>query len=174
MLDSKQQSIFEGTTTADSAGNWNMTVNQDIPQGVYSASVIANDSRGAMSIPVKSQPITVRDRVIFSIGPFDFDWFELFLVVVLLAVAAAAVVAWVLFRRAERRQEFRMIAERDVIKSIDVLASQLGEAQRRFQGMDGGVSSETSKTELGQFLNQAQETATKMKRYLGEEIEEVK
>jgi hypothetical protein len=174
MLDGKQQSVFEGTTTVDNAGNWSMTMEQDIAAGNYNVSVIATDARGATSLPAKSRQITVGDRVIFSIGPLNLDWFELFLIIVLAAVAAAAIAALLLFRRAERRQAFRTIAERDVIKAIDVLGAQLGEAQKRFQGMSEAGAGETSKTELGQFLGQAQETAAKMKRYLGEEIEEVK
>jgi hypothetical protein len=174
VLDSKQQSVFMGTTTADNAGNWGMTVNQDIAAGTYGASVTASDARGATSLPVKSKSIIVRDRVIFSIGPLNFDWFELFLVIVLIAIAAAAIFAWLLSRRAERRQAFRTIAERDVIKSIDVLSSQLEEAHKRFEGMNGQGSVETSKTELGQFLEKARDTAAKMKRYLGDEIGEIK
>ncbi len=173
ILDSKQQIVFNGTTATNDAGDWSMVVSQAIPQGSYVVSVVASDARGATSIPVKSNPIVVRDRVIFSIGGLDFSWFELFIIVLLLSIIIAITVAWMLSRRAQRRQAFRIIAERDVEKLIDLLASQLENAQKRFQGMSG-KGAVASKTELGDFLDKMQDTVGKMKRYLGKEIEETK
>jgi hypothetical protein len=173
VLDDKNQSVFESTTTANNAGDWNMTVSQDIPEGHYTASVMASDARGAMSNPVESKTITMRDRIIFSIGSFDFDWFEMFLIVVLIVLIIAGLIWHYLSRRTERRQAFTIIARRDAEKLSDLLTSQLEEAQKRFQGIAEETSS-TAKTELGEFLTRAQDTVLKMKKYLGEEIEKTK
>jgi hypothetical protein len=168
VLNDKERPIFESTTTANSAGDWSVIINQDIPQGSYGVSVVASDARGAMSLPAKGS-VTVRDRVIFSIGIFDFSWFELFLFILLVAIVVAIVVAWFLFRRREYRQAFRIIAGRDVQKLTDILESQLAEAQKR-----QGATEESAKTELGDFLIRAQETVGRMKKYLSKEVEDLK
>ena len=168
VLNDKKQPIFESTTTANNAGDWSVIINQDIPQGSYGVSVVASDARGAMSLPATGSVI-VRDRVIFSIGMFDFDWSELSLLILLVGIIVAIVVAWFLFRRREYRQAFRIIAGRDVQKLTDILESQLAEAQKR-----QGASEESAKTELGNFLTRAQETVGRMKKYLSKEVEDLK
>lgn len=169
----EQKSVFESTTTANDAGDWSVVVSQDIPQGNYSVSVIASDARGATSFPTKAMPITVRDRVIFSIGAIGFSWFELFLLILLFAVAIAAIVAWSLFSRAEYRRAFRIVAGRDVKQLTDILTLQLEEAKKRHEDTNEETAI-ASKMELGDFLDRAQDTVVRMKKYLGKEVEDLK
>lgn len=63
--------IKDDIVMVDTQGNWEFTFSDPLRNGTYLATIQNRDSRGALSIPVISNPIKVSEKPIFQLGPIS-------------------------------------------------------------------------------------------------------
>lgn len=121
------------------------------------------DARGAQSLATPEATFRVRALVLFSLGPIDIGWFEVFLVAVVLFFA---VMSWLLYRELRRRTmrgAYSTIIGRDVVKFSDMLEEELTEIKKEV-ATPGEIYR----------LDKALDVVTRMKKYLGQEVGKIK
>lgn len=91
--DGKDNLIYSFKTTADENGDWAMKIDSPLKNGNYYIDATAEDSRGATSMPVRSDVIKVTPKPIIQIGRFQLGTggAALFLLLIMIAGFAAGV-----------------------------------------------------------------------------------
>lgn len=107
-------SVDEKTAHVDSNGNWNALFDSSFKKGTYVVLATAKDSRGALSLPVASSKISVREKPLLTIGGLEITLAWVY-VISILAFLTAAFFAIRTYRRwRERTERNVIIAQRDV------------------------------------------------------------
>lgn len=82
---SKGDTVYSLETSAKDDGKWEIKVDQPLKKGSYVAEVTAQDKRGALSLPVKSD-FKVKERPLLTLGGIEITqfWFFVGLLIILL------------------------------------------------------------------------------------------
>ncbi len=105
-------------THADGHGSWAVTFDKPLKTGSYVVEVVAQDERGALSLPVLSDTLTVKQRPVLVLGSLEITqfWFFTLLILVLLASFGAG---WFLVYLKQVQQGRKVtIAQRDIANII--------------------------------------------------------
>lgn len=159
---------YQAEIPVDSSGNWGITVDHYLPKGKYYAEIKAKDSRSALSLPVKSEPITVKDKPVLIIGNFELTEFWLLTDLIILMIFVFGL-GWSAYRfwsiRVGRKA---VIAKRDfsniiasLTKDLDLISSSLSKPDA------------TGASEAKFYSDRAKQNMQNMKKYMAEEIEEI-
>ncbi|MBI2049064.1 MAG: hypothetical protein HYT29_01330 [Parcubacteria group bacterium] len=127
------------------------------------------DERGARSFPVAAETITVRAQPVLSLGPIDFGWFEILLIVILLAVSGTAIAGRYYISEKKTREAYRIIVGRDVDKFYTLLSDSV----KDLEGLKE-PSASNQFTRATAALTRIKETIEKLKKYLQQEIEGIR
>lgn len=157
--------------TVDSSGNWNAHFSEALPGGTYQVEAMAQDARGALSLSVKSQIFDVRDKPLFTIGGIGVTPTELVILLLLLLVGGFLAGHYTQKFAKEQRGRRAIIAERDISVVFGLLKKDIDKMLSDFE--DGALTDAESK-EIEFYLKRMRDNLDKTKRYMSENVEEVK
>ena len=172
MFNKAGQEIFTEISTSDGLGNWETIIEKMLVKEEYTLSVNARDNRGAVSYPTTGEIVKVKAKVVLSIGSVDLGWFEIFVIIILLVVSGTSLTAWYYVSTNRKREAYKIIAGRDLDKLSALLVDDLEKLEIQFKDIIGVEPK--AKTEIKFHFSKIKETIAKMKKYLGEEIEELR
>ena len=160
----------EAVAKADKNGNWEARIAEPLKKGTYSAEVLARDQREALSLPVHSEFIKVRERPIITIAGFGITqfWFFVGLIVILFLGFGGGWFSYRLWREQLGRKV--VIAERDVVTVFNLIKTDVDKALRSYA--DKRVD-EREATEMEFLLNKIKGNLEKMQKYILENIKEI-
>jgi hypothetical protein len=141
----------------------------------FEATVRAQDSRGALSLPVRSPELRVRERPAFVIGNFEVSQFWLFtgLIIILVGSFSSGFITYRLHNRKHRQRiaDKIIIAERDIHGSFSTINQTMDKFNDALK--DGKVDPKEV-TELKFGTEKLKKNLEKMEEYIVEGIEEIK
>ncbi len=162
--------IYQAMPIADAKGNWQGRFDQPLKRGTYIIEAVAKDSRGALSLPVKSDVITVREKPLFTLGGVGITqlWFFVGLIAILLIGFAVGWFAYMLWLRQLGRK--LTIAERDVVNAFNVIKTDLEKISKALS-----VKKVTDKevNEVKFVLKHTNAETDKLRKYIIENLEEI-
>jgi len=154
------------TTQSSRVGDWQISIEEVLPRGKYEITATARDERGALSYPTKPLFLNIREEIVFSLGPIDLGWFEIAILIFLLAVAGISEYAWYNVSRERTRAASEVIEGRNIQDLAERLEDDISQLEGRAEEEEG-IFSPTVKAEMEYFLKRMKSTINKIKRYLG-------
>jgi hypothetical protein len=167
--DGNGRNVFDGTAPVDSDGNWNITVKVPLAVGKYFLSAITHDDRGAQSLSTAPQAFTVLAPSVISFGIINLSWFEILILVILLAITGGSLALWLTSARKQRRGLYAIVAGRDIEKLSDLLLVNLKDLSEI-----PAIEAVAADPELAHVIAAMKENIAKMKKYLTEELGKIK
>lgn len=166
----KGQELFTGSTLSDELGNWEFIIEEPLSLGKYTLQVSARDERGAMSFLTEAQTFKIRGKVILSVGSVDIGWFEILLFVILLIVSGVSIVLFKYIQNQKKREAYRIIVTRDVIKFTTMLTNDIANIEnwcKEANLVDG------KKEEIRHLLKKIKDTTIRIKKNINKELEDI-
>ncbi|MEK7554659.1 MAG: cohesin domain-containing protein [Patescibacteria group bacterium] len=160
---------FDGSTKSDGLGNWEITIDHILSTGNYFFTITARDARGAQSFPLEPIIIKIKPKTIVSLGFLELGWFEIFVLVVLIILAIGGSAGWYYRKEGRRRSAYETVASRDIDKFAVLISKDLDELVNLEERHD-----ESQKMRADFLIKKMQDTLTKMKKYIGEELRKVR
>ena len=170
MYNDKGKEVFSGGTKTDGFGNWAFTIEEPLAGGTYSLSIEARDGRGARSLTEIVEGIKIKPRTIISFGVIELDWFEVFIITVLLIIAGASSFSWYVLKVERKRQAYTAVVGQDVEKLTRLLSTDLENLQS-YMTDPYKRNASNAETEIGYLFSKAQTTLADMKKYIGREVD---
>ena len=169
VTDESGRDVFDGAAPVTSDGNWNITVKVTLAIGKYFLSATTHDDRGAQSLSTAPQPFTVLAPSVISFGVINLSWFEILILVILLAITAGSLALWLTNARKQRRGLYTIVAGRDIEKLGDLLLGNLKDLSEI-----PTIEAAAADPELAHVIAAMKENIAKMKKYLAEELRKIK
>lgn len=162
--------VAEDVATVDTNGNWAVVINQPLKKGKYFVEAVAQDSRGALSLPVKSEIFKVRKRPLFTVAGIGITetWFFIGLIIILLGGFAGGWFAYHLWRSQIKRRV--IIAQRDVVSAFGMIKNDVDKMLAKYA--DKRLD-ELEASEIEFILKKVSENLEKMEKYVIENIKEI-
>jgi len=157
----------------DGLGNWSATLAENLLLGNHIITAVARDDRGAVSYPSAEQELRVRAKPVLSIGFIDLGWFELLIILALVAVSAASVFAWHYATLQKKRSAYETVAVRDLEKLNALTLGHVDAMERVIEGQGNQLSTRLY-ADLTTHLKRIRDTIAKMNKYVGKEIGKLK
>ena len=171
LVNSRGQQVFFGAFEVDEVGNWEAVIEDPLPSGKYSLLVKARDSRGAVSYATDPVQIKIKAKTVISLGFIDLGWFEILVIVALLAAGGFSFISWRNLLGEKKKGAYATVAVRDVEKLSAILEKDLGDLEMcymRQKKVDPGI-----KSEIEALIARLRETLDKMKKYIRKEVEKI-
>lgn len=165
------EEILNKEFKSDTQGLWLAKFDESLKKGKYYIEVTARDGRGALSLPTKSDLITVRERPLLTIHGFEITQLTALLsLIILLLIAFAA--GWY-SRLLTKKQRARKITitGRDTVALISLIQKDIETITKNF---NNGKLSKQEAAETGQLIGKIDGNIKKMKKFVVPEIEELK
>ncbi len=171
VFNQKGRGVFSSEAKSDTAGNWEMVIEEPLVVGEYSLSATAKDSRGALSHPSDSKSFKIKPKPLFSIWNIDIGLFELLIILVLLVISIGSVTAWRYSAKEVKYNAYAIILGRDVNKLTLLLEKDLGDLET-VHNEEEAVSPQ-GKAKINFIIERMRENMKKMKKYVGKEIKKL-
>ncbi len=171
-ITSDKQKVFTTNIIPDEIGNWNITIPDPFPIGKYYLTFVARDSRGAQSYPTDQATVQIKEKIILSLGFISLGWYEIAIILALLALSAGSIIFWRLAVIKHRRESYGMLVQRDVQKMTALLAEDIEDIEKVYRKQP--MSDKSLKTDMTSAFKKMKDTLAKLKQYVGEEVEELK
>ncbi len=174
LLSLKHQSgrlVYSAELKPASDGNWDVKIEESLKKGKYFFEIVARDKRGALSLPVTSELIRVRERPLLVVAGFEITqgWFFTGLTLILLFGFG---IGWFSYRLwHERIKRKIVIAQRDVANAFGIIKRDLDDISGRLA--DKKIDSREI-NEIEVHLKRIGVNMAKMQKYIIENIEEIK
>ena len=167
---SRGEAVYTLETSSKDDGKWEIKVDQPLRRGSYMAEVVAQDERGALSLPVKSDVFKVRAKPLLTLGGIEITQFGFF-VGLLIILLSGVFLGWILgiFTK-EQRERKSVIAQRDITSVLSLIKKDVSKALSKFA--DKKID-ETEANEIEFLLKHCDETINKTQKYILENIEEI-
>ncbi len=162
--------ISQTAANADQDGTWVAKFDGPFRIGQYYVELTAKDYRGALSLPVKSEIFSVREKPVFVIWSWEITqlwlWIGISIIVILMFLCG-----WY-SRRLWRKQAARkvIIAQRDVNNILDSTDKNLDTMLHHY---DDGKIDENEAAETEFLLKQTKDKLKKAKKYVTDNIKEI-
>lgn len=130
----------------------------------------AQDARGALSLPAKSDPFSVHERPLLTLGGIGITqtWFFVGLVLILLAGFAAG--WWTVRLQGAQRGRKIVLAQRDIVVVFDKAEKDL---DKTIDLLAAPAIDEAKKNEIHFTLDQLKTSLARMRKYILENIKEI-
>ncbi len=153
------------TARADESRQWEYGFSESFKNGKYIVIAQAQDERGALSLPVKSEQITIKSKPIFKLGFFELNlWGVIILLLVTLAGSFTGGI-WFWKLRQEKLSRRVFIAKQDIAKISNLMKEDL-------KKLRSAVKTPDSFDE--EFLiKNLEENVGKLDKYIQKEVESV-
>ena len=154
----------------NSDGNWEAVIDQPLKSGRHILEVIAQDKRGALSLPVLSDVFKVRARPLFTIGGIGITqfWFFIGLIAILILGFIGGYITHHLWRVQLRRKV--VVAERDIATVFNIIKGDLDKMLRNYG--DKKID-EREAAEMETLLKKLKADIEKMRKYVTDNIEDL-
>ncbi|EKD23811.1 MAG: hypothetical protein ACD_81C00179G0004 [uncultured bacterium] len=157
-------------THADDHGSWAVSMDKPLKTGKYIVEVIAKDARGALSLPVTSEVVTVKQRPVLILGSLEITqfWFFTLLIVILLGGFGAA---WLYVRLKEAQQARKVIiAQRDIANAIATIKKDVDGILAKYA--DDKID-ETEVSEIQYLAKKISTNLDRARKYIVEDIGDI-
>lgn len=165
------ESVLQRKTEANENGVWSMSMNDPLKKGDYYIEATARDSRGALSLPVKSKDIIVRDRPIITLFGLEITqkWFTWILFLALIATF----IAGFLLRRLtdEKRHRRIIITERDISAILSNIKKDIEGIMEEHKA--GAVVDPSVETKVNFILKKIDDSIKNTEKYILDNVEEI-
>lgn len=152
----------------DEKGNWSAEIDRPLSGGVYYAEAVSIDTRGARSLPIRSENIIAKPRPVILINGFGITPAG-FYVTIISALIAAFIAGRYYDRKMSGRRSLRIaIVNRDVMNMLDLIKKDILKASDSSDAVGNKVGKE-----IRFLLGKAAGNIDKMNRYVTESIEEI-
>lgn len=156
--------VLSASVSVDDDGNWFSKIDEPLKKGKYFVEVISRDSRGAMSIPVRSYAVTVSAKPIVTFAGVGVTPGALFIIITILLVGGFAAGWFVNLRTGEQRKRKIVIAKRDIVNVFNLIKKDIATAL---------AVKDDKPHEVRHHLEKAEKDIEKMEKYLVEGVEEI-
>ncbi len=166
------QTILETKTNSTDKGFWSLSIDQPLKKGNYYVEIKAQDSRGAWSLPVKSENINLSERPVITIGGIDltYKWFVITLIVILLISFVLGY--WTRLLSRISRQRRILIAERDVNAQLQNIKKDVSGLIEKHKNIEA-CTPKSIENEVNFVLKKIETNIQKNSDYILENIEEI-
>lgn len=157
-------------TRSDNHGSWAVSFDEPLKTGEYVVEVVAQDERGASSLPVMSDKLTVRQRPVLVLGSLEITqfWFFMLLIIVLLISFGAG---WFVVRLKQLQQGRKVvIAQRDIANIISVMKKDVDSILAKYS--DDKID-ETEVSEIRYLVKKISASLDKARKYIVGEVEDI-
>lgn len=170
-LKDKFDSIISSTqVTSDSSGNWSGIFNDPLKKGTYTIEATAQDERGASSLLVTSETISVKEKPILTLGGIEITQFWFFIGLILIIVAAF-LIGWFSYSMWKKQVGRKIvIAQRD---ALNVFAMMEKDIEKLLKNYVDGVIDNREASEMEYLLKKMKENIAKTKKYIIENINQI-
>jgi hypothetical protein len=169
VIDASKREVFDGMTPVLGDGHWDITVNVPLAAGRYSLSATAHNDQGAESVASAFDAFTVSAPSVISFGIIQLGWFEILIIVLLLIVAAVSLWSRRYVLKNQRRGLYNTVAARDIEKLSDILSANIKSMIEL-----PSVKNAMSDPELVYHLGKLDENVARIKKYIKQELEQLK
>lgn len=153
---------------SDDKGNWSVEIDRPLSGGVYYAEAVSIDTRGARSLPVRSENVRARVRPLLIINGIGITPAG-FYVAIILIFAGAFFAGRYYDRRMSGRRSLRIaLVNRDIMNMLELIKRDISKASDSSDAVGNKVGKE-----IHFLLSKATENIDKMNRYVTESIEEI-
>jgi len=162
--------IAEINEKPDAAGNWHGLFDVPLKNGTYFIEAKIQDSRGAQSLPVKSDLVTVREKPLFTMAGIEITqfWFYTFTSLLFLGAILAG---WLWYRQRRKKADKKMaIAQRDVVNLFMTTRKDIDGMLKNYA--DGRIDDREA-AEMEFVLKEIKSNLEKMEKYIIENIGEI-
>ena len=145
-------------------------MDKPLKTGKYIVEVIAKDARGALSLPVTSEVVTVKQRPVLILGSLEITqfWFFTLLIVILLGGFGAA---WLYVRLKEAQQARKVIiAQRDIANAIATIKKDVDGILAKYA--DDKID-ETEVSEIQYLAKKISTNLDRARKYIVEDIGDI-
>jgi hypothetical protein len=165
--------MYNAAVSSTAAGKWVANIDSPVKKGRYFLEIKAQDARGALSLPVKSEEIVVRDRPFFMIYGLEVSQLGFFLSIIMLMLIGFGV-GWYT-RHLAKQQTGRkvLIAERDVINVYGQIKKEVDKVLEILSDMHH-LPSADKMTEMKYHLESAESSLTKLNKYAVDNIKDLR
>jgi len=168
--DQKGNLMYSFASRADDNGSWAMKIDSPLKKGTYYIEASSMDSRGALSLPVKSDIVSVVERPIMVIWGFNITYLEL-IIFLLLIVIIGYTVGWYSRKMISgKRSRKILISQRDVASSFNILKKDI---EKIIKSWDDGKVEEHEITEIEFNLRHISENLEKLQKYIISGIKDI-
>lgn len=157
-------------THADDHGSWAAAFDRPLKTGKYIAEIVAQDERGALSLPVLSDVLTVKQRPVLILGALEITQFWFFtLLMFILAGSFAA--GWFMVRMKGIQQGHKVvIAQRDIANAIAVIKKDIEAILVKYT--DDKID-ETEVSEIKYLVTKINTNLERARKYLVEDVGDI-
>ncbi|MBI2450702.1 MAG: hypothetical protein HYV47_04185 [Candidatus Nealsonbacteria bacterium] len=176
----KAAEVLKQTAQTDTSGKWGLSLKEPLLIGDYTITATSRDERGALSFPSAPEEFKIRPRTILSIGPVDFGYFEIFIIIILMIFAGAGFYGWYYFGLKKKRESYAIIIARDVEKMHNLLENNLIKLEENLRSLEKFINpitkdiDPTMQEESLVFIGKMKEVLGKIKKYVKKEVEELR
>ena len=157
-------------TKADAKGNWGTQFSGPFKKGTYFIEAVAQDERGALSLPVKTALFKIKEKPLLTIGGLAITqfWFFVGLIIIMLGAFGAGWMTYRLWRQQIDRKT--VIAQRDIINTFNNLEINLNKLTKIHAGK---IINETKTAEAKFILKTMKNHLAKAQRYIIDNIKQI-
>jgi len=170
VIDEKESVFYNFKTNSDENGIWSMKIDSPLKKGTYYVLATAQDTRGALSLPVKSDAVFVKDRPILTIFGFGITY-SMLIVILLIILVGGYIIGWYSNKLLNRQRQRRiLISERDVTSSFNVMKKDVTKALKNWE--DGKLENHEL-TEIEFLLKHINDNIDKLQKYIISGIKDI-
>lgn len=165
------ETITTTTVAPNENGVWNAHIEHPLQKGQYMVEAVARDGRGALSLPVRTAPFTVRARPFLVLAGIEISQVVFFLAIIVLLLGGY-VVGWMMSQEQGRKRRNRqVIAQRDLLSAGDQMEKDFGYLLKKFGKQSTLAESETKETLT--LLERWKKRVGELSKYISESIEDI-
>lgn len=171
-LKSRDERVVQtATVAADSKGNWSELFDQPMRSGSYFVEAVAQDERGALSVPARTELFTVREKPILTLFGTGItqSWFFIGLIALLLIGFTGGWLSNHLWKLQVGRRV--VIAQRDTVTVMNLVKKDLDKILEDYA--DRTITKQEV-AEIEFLIKKMKTNLDKMQKYLVENIGEIK
>ncbi|MFA5854195.1 MAG: cohesin domain-containing protein [Patescibacteria group bacterium] len=165
------ETVATTTIAPDENGVWNAHIEHPLQKGQYMVEAVARDERGALSLPVRTAPFTVRARPFLVLAGIEVSQAVFFLSIIALLLGGY-VVGWRMSQvRGRKRRNRQVIAQRDLLSAGDQMEKDFGYLLKKYGKQATLAESETKETLT--LLERWKKRAKELSKYISDSIEDI-
>jgi len=165
-------SVFSTEAFADQGGEWSINIDKPLKKGAYVMEATAEDSRGALSLPVSSSQINVRSRPFIIVDNLAIGPSASIIILILIFAISFTLGSWTRKVAKESRQRRILIAQRDVNSQLLNIRKDVGTLIEKHKDKEA-CTPKNIENEVNYILKKIDTNIVKNKEYILENIEDI-
>lgn len=170
LLRENGETVERATSTVGADKNWHARLNYPLVKGRYLIEVVAQDNRGAVSLPVRTPFFTVRARPFLTVAGIELSETVFFLAIIFLLGLGFVFGIRIQYMQKIKRGMRVILSQRDVSSAFDQTRTDLSSALERFKGKR---PSEREAEELRSIAKRVRDRMERVEKYILDNIEDI-